>query len=192
MRDSSASVAIRVQPSDLAGGSTTTVGAGRGSVLTGSRFAHPAVTAASQLKQAMRLQAIFKVRTAAFQGDGAHKWQATAWRIQPTASSSSAFTCRLAQLGARRMNAGLTTASEHREVRRGFGFGVAAYGLWGILPIYFKADRRHFGVRHRRSSSVVVAAVPCLAGSRLPAAGGEVRQALRRGRTLVLLLSPRR
>ena len=66
IRDSSDSVAIRVQPSDLAGGSTTTVGAGRGSVLTGPRFAHPAVTTASQLKQAMRLQAVFKIWTAAF------------------------------------------------------------------------------------------------------------------------------
>ena len=41
------------------------------------------------------------------------------------------------------MNAAALSASNsggaHREVRRGFGYGVAAYGLWGVLPIYFKA-----------------------------------------------------
>jgi chloramphenicol-sensitive protein RarD len=26
----------------------------------------------------------------------------------------------------------------HHATRRGFAFGVAAYGLWGVLPIYFK------------------------------------------------------
>ena len=30
-------------------------------------------------------------------------------------------------------------AEEHHLARRGFLFGVAAYGLWGILPLYFKA-----------------------------------------------------
>ena len=25
------------------------------------------------------------------------------------------------------------------QARRGYAFGVAAYGLWGVLPLYFKA-----------------------------------------------------
>ena len=86
------------------------------------------------------------------------------------------------------MNAGLTTASEHREVRRGFGYGVAAYGLWGILPIYFKAiaDISAFDIVAHR----VLWSLPFLALLVVITRGwSEVRQALRRGRTLVLLLS---
>jgi chloramphenicol-sensitive protein RarD len=86
------------------------------------------------------------------------------------------------------MNAGLTTASEHREVRRGFGFGVAAYSLWGILPIYFKAiaDISAFDIVAHR----VLWSLPFLALLVVITRGwSEVRQALRRGRTLVLLLS---
>lgn len=30
-------------------------------------------------------------------------------------------------------------AEEHHHARHGFLFGVAAYGLWGVLPLYFKA-----------------------------------------------------
>ena len=30
-------------------------------------------------------------------------------------------------------------ATARDDSRRGFAFGVAAYGLWGVLPIYFKA-----------------------------------------------------
>ena len=29
--------------------------------------------------------------------------------------------------------------SAHHVDRKGLGLGIAAYGLWGILPIYFKA-----------------------------------------------------
>ena len=36
------------------------------------------------------------------------------------------------------MNRAQSRAHED-ERRRGFAFGVAAYGLWGVLPIYFKA-----------------------------------------------------
>src|SRR6185369_17800947 len=40
--------------------------------------------------------------------------------------------------GARQMN---TAASKPRSDHptRGFIYGLAAYGLWGVLPIYFKA-----------------------------------------------------
>src|SRR5437764_8595929 len=31
-----------------------------------------------------------------------------------------------------------TARMGHDHARRGFLFGIAAYGLWGVLPIYFK------------------------------------------------------
>ncbi|HEY0164987.1 MAG TPA: hypothetical protein VGB39_06405, partial [Sphingomicrobium sp.] len=37
------------------------------------------------------------------------------------------------------MNGSRPAAEQHQDVRRGFVLGVAAYGLWGVLPIYFKA-----------------------------------------------------
>jgi len=37
------------------------------------------------------------------------------------------------------MNARHTAATERSEASRGLWFGIGAYGLWGILPIYFKA-----------------------------------------------------
>ena len=37
------------------------------------------------------------------------------------------------------MNASASQSSEHRSARRGLVFGLGAYGLWGVLPIYFKA-----------------------------------------------------
>src|SRR5687768_17372999 len=46
---------------------------------------------------------------------------------------------RLPALGARRMNDPRPAAAHpYPDARRGFGLGVAAYGLWGVLPIYFK------------------------------------------------------
>ena len=76
----------------------------------------------------------------------------------------------------------------HREVRRGFAFGVAAYGLWGILPIYFKALAAVAAVdivAHRIPWSL-----PYLALLLFFSRGwGEVRQAIRRRRTMLLLLS---
>ena len=35
------------------------------------------------------------------------------------------------------MNA--STDAARNNATRGFWFGIGAYGLWGILPIYFKA-----------------------------------------------------
>jgi chloramphenicol-sensitive protein RarD len=34
------------------------------------------------------------------------------------------------------MNAAIT---QEESARRGLAYGLAAYGLWGVLPIYFKA-----------------------------------------------------
>ncbi|MGI8610934.1 MAG: EamA family transporter RarD [Sphingomicrobium sp.] len=84
------------------------------------------------------------------------------------------------------MNAA-SLAEPNREIRRGFLFGVAAYGLWGVLPIYFKAIAAVPAVdivAHR-----VLWSLPFLALLLFATRGwGEVRQAVRRRRTLVLLL----
>src|SRR3569833_384206 len=40
------------------------------------------------------------------------------------------------------MTAAQPPADIHKGSRRGFGYGVAAYGLWGDLPLYFKAIAR--------------------------------------------------
>ena len=40
------------------------------------------------------------------------------------------------------MTAAEPAADIHKGSRRGFGYGVAAYGLWGVLPLYFKAIAR--------------------------------------------------
>lgn len=78
-------------------------------------------------------------------------------------------------------------AHSHREIRRGFAFGVAAYGLWGVLPIYFKAIAAVAAVdivAHR-----VLWSLPFLALLLFASRGwGEAVQAIRRRRTLVLLL----
>ena len=79
-------------------------------------------------------------------------------------------------------------AHPHRETRRGFAFGVAAYGLWGVLPIYFKAIAAVAAVdivAHR-----ILWSLPFLALLLFVSRGwSEVRQAVRRRRTLLLLLS---
>ena len=76
----------------------------------------------------------------------------------------------------------------HREVRRGFAFGVTAYGLWGVLPIYFKALTAVGAVdivAHR-----ILWSLPYLALLLFLSRGwSEVRQAIRRRRTMLLLLS---
>src|SRR6476646_6476096 len=54
-------------------------------------------------------------------------------QFQPAGRSPRTLTWRLPRLGARQMNA----SSKHS--RRGFIYGLSAYALWGVLPIYFKA-----------------------------------------------------
>ena len=86
------------------------------------------------------------------------------------------------------MNAVASPPQAHPEVRRGFAFGVAAYGLWGVLPIYFKALAGVGAVdivAHR-----ILWSLPFLALLLFVSRGwSEVRQAVRRRRTLLLLLT---
>ena len=72
------------------------------------------------------------------------------------------------------------------SARQGLALGISAYGLWGVLPVYFKALKSIDAadiVAHR-----IVWSVPILAGL-LSATGtwGEVREALRNRRTIALL-----
>jgi len=86
------------------------------------------------------------------------------------------------------MNAAASPAQPHRETRRGFAFGVAAYGLWGVLPIYFKALGGVAAVdivAHRILWSLPFLALLLFVGR----GWSQVGQALRRRRTLLLLLS---
>jgi chloramphenicol-sensitive protein RarD len=85
------------------------------------------------------------------------------------------------------MNSSPTPAQQHHDLRRGFALGVAAYGLWGVLPIYFKAVAGVAAidiVAHR-----VLWSLPFLALLLMVTRGwAEVTQAIRRRRTLILLL----
>lgn len=69
---------------------------------------------------------------------------------------------------------------------RGFWFGVAAYGLWGILPIYFKALADVGAVEivaHR-----ILWSVPFLAVLLFALGGGaELRRVIREPRTMAVL-----
>ena len=85
------------------------------------------------------------------------------------------------------MNAASALAPPGGEVRRGFLFGVAAYGLWGVLPIYFKAIAAVAAVdivAHRVLWSLPFLALLLFFGN----GWSDVRQAIRRHRTLLLLL----
>ncbi|HZB69702.1 MAG TPA: EamA family transporter RarD [Sphingomicrobium sp.] len=73
------------------------------------------------------------------------------------------------------------------EIRRGYLFGIAAYGLWGVLPIYFKAIAAVAAVdivAHRVLWSLPFLALLLFFGS----GWSGVRQAIRRRKTLLLLL----
>ena len=73
------------------------------------------------------------------------------------------------------------------EIRRGYLFGIAAYGLWGVLPIYFKAIAAVAAVdivAHRVLWSLPFLALLLFFGS----GWSDVRQAIRRRGTLLLLL----
>lgn len=105
--------------------------------------------------------------------------------MQPTADSPAALTSHSARLGALRMNAPGNQRSRD-DARSGFWLGVGAYGLWGILPIYFKA-LADVGpvdiVAHR-----VLWSVPLLAILLIAFAGfGEVRDAVGNRRVIGLL-----
>jgi len=86
------------------------------------------------------------------------------------------------------MNAAPSSRSPNREIHRGFAFGVAAYGLWGVLPIYFKALTGVAAVdivAHRILWSLPFLALLLFVGR----GWSEVKQAVRRRRTLRLLLT---
>jgi chloramphenicol-sensitive protein RarD len=73
------------------------------------------------------------------------------------------------------------------EIRRGYLFGIAAYGLWGVLPIYFKAIAAVAAVdivAHRVLWSLPFLALLLFFGT----GWSDVRQAMRRRGTLLLLL----
>ena len=78
-------------------------------------------------------------------------------------------------------------APPQQGMRRGFAYGVAAYGLWGVMPIYFKAIAAVAAVdivAHR-----VLWSLPFLALLLWVSRGwSQVREAVRRRRTLLLLL----
>lgn len=76
---------------------------------------------------------------------------------------------------------------QHAPERGGFPLGLAAYALWGVLPIYFKAIAAVPAVdivAHRVLWSLPFLAV--LIG--LTKAGGKVRAAISRPRTLAMLV----
>jgi chloramphenicol-sensitive protein RarD len=79
-----------------------------------------------------------------------------------------------------------TSTHVDRGSREGLALGVAAYGLWGVLPVYFKALRSIDSVdivAHRIVwSAPVLAALLSFSGT-----WGEVREALRNRRVVILL-----
>ena len=73
------------------------------------------------------------------------------------------------------------------RTRRGLGYGIAAYALWGVLPVYFKAIDRVGAVdivAHRILWSLPFLALLIAIGR----GWSEIRDALRRRQTLVLLM----
>jgi chloramphenicol-sensitive protein RarD len=85
------------------------------------------------------------------------------------------------------MNASTKTVTvAHEQSRRGFIYGTAAYGLWGVLPIYFKALRDVPAVdivAHRILWSLPFLAVLVALGK----GWAKVRGAIARPRTLAML-----
>jgi chloramphenicol-sensitive protein RarD len=84
------------------------------------------------------------------------------------------------------MNRGQSATNVHRTARTGFLLGLAAYGLWGALPIYFKALASISAVdlvAHRIVWSVPILVVLVSIARGWP----EVAQALRDRRTILLL-----
>ena len=80
----------------------------------------------------------------------------------------------------------LTPPAAHPDSARGFAFGLAAYGLWGVLPVYFMLLRHVPAVdivAHR-----VLWSLPFLAVLVVLARGwGQVRAAFSHPRTLAIL-----
>jgi chloramphenicol-sensitive protein RarD len=86
------------------------------------------------------------------------------------------------------MNRASDSSATHERARRGLLFGLGAYGLWGVLPVYFKALGTVPAldiVAHR-----ILWSVPFLALLLTWTAGWrEVRQALSGGTLALLMLT---
>ena len=79
-------------------------------------------------------------------------------------------------------------SQEHATARQGFAYGVAAYGLWGVLPIYFKLLQAVPPVDI--VAQRVLWSIPVLALLlSLTSGWSKVRQAMRERRTMILLLA---
>ena len=81
-----------------------------------------------------------------------------------------------------------SSQSGQRATRRGFAFGVAAYALWGVLPIYFKALTGVSPidiVAHRVVWSLLFLGLLLV----MTRGWSDVRQAVRARGTLLLLLT---
>ena len=84
------------------------------------------------------------------------------------------------------MNAADVPEDFHKGSKRGFGYGIAAYGLWGVLPLYFKAIARVPAVdivAHRVLWSLPFLAVLIAIGN----GWDKVRAAVRNPKTLGIL-----
>jgi chloramphenicol-sensitive protein RarD len=86
------------------------------------------------------------------------------------------------------MNRPATVSRTDRSARQGLGFGVAAYALWGVLPIYFKALASVPAVDI--VAQRVLWSLPVLA-LLLSASGGwaKVRRTLSERRTMLMLVA---
>jgi chloramphenicol-sensitive protein RarD len=79
-------------------------------------------------------------------------------------------------------------ARVHHHPRGGFAFGLTAYGLWGVLPIYFEAIRAVPAVdivAHRVLWSLPFLAVLLFLGGGWP----KVRAAISRPKTVAMLVA---
>lgn len=84
------------------------------------------------------------------------------------------------------MNRDSQSDPDHQHARQGLALGISAYGLWGVLPVYFKALRSIDAfniVAHRIVWSVpILAALLSFTGT-----WGEVREALGNRKAVILL-----
>lgn len=69
---------------------------------------------------------------------GSRQGDKAAPSFQLTIDSLRRLTGALQPLGAPAVNAPTSDHTAQRQARAGFLYGLAAYGLWGIMPVYFK------------------------------------------------------
>lgn len=110
-----------------------------------------------------------------------------AQRLQLSFSSACRLTGALQPLGARKVNAPTPQQSADSRARAGFFYGLAAYGLWGVLPIYFKLLQAVPSidiVAHRIVWSLIVL-ILLVSISR---SWGQIRAAMRSRKAMAMLL----